>query len=321
MRPRLPPWLEGRIEGAVPIENGDWPVLEGTPAETVGPADPGGGTSVEELFAYYLPFHFYTTGWGTYIRAFGLDRLARILAAPGLMNGSSLLFCFRLLIEHERLHFLAELAASRLEVASGLPSYRSYFGDRNAATHEEALANAQAFTASKRGIPAPLAQVASSWMSNQGPGYRDFFRWLGYDLAAGKREAASFMVHPVRSPNSIPPTHYPPDWPGEFLFEERRKLHPPTYLVVDQSVPWLRIARPFPKLHGLQVHVHTNDHKPPHIHIQVLKQGRETRYEWPCLRPLRGDPPLSRADEKGLRAYVDAMRSQIDSKVRGVPWT
>ncbi len=232
-----------------------------------------------------------------------------------------MLFAFRLLLEHERLHFLAELAASRLEVASGLSSYGRYFADRRAATHEEALANAQAFTSAKRRVAIPLVQAAHSWMSNQPAGYRDFHKWLGFNLPLGQRAAAAYMTHPVRAPGSVPPDAQPPGWPGEFLFEESRKLHPPTYLIVDRPVAWLRVVRPFPKLLGLQVHVHTNDHKPPHIHIQVLKRRHETRYKWPALRPLQGDPPLSKSDGRSLSAYVDAWHDEIDAKVKSVPWT
>lgn len=303
----------------------------------------------EQAFAYYLPFHFYKSAWGSYVRAFGVDQLARMLGALGPITESSLILSFRLLLEHERLHFLAEVAASRLEVASHLPSYRPYFADPRAATHGEAVANAQALTVGGRGASAVLTQAASTWMSQQGPGYRDFSKWMGPHLPLGKREAALFMlpsmppgshsrtaafasmVTPGRpaafasdvvggpGPRAWSGSHRPPNWPGELLFDERRR--PPTYLVVDVAVPWLRIARPFRKLHGLQVSVHTNDHKPPHIHIAVLNRRTETRYEWPALRPLRGDAPLSRADEKKLRAYVATMGSDIDSKVKSVLWS
>lgn len=53
----------------------------------------------------------------------------------------------------------------------------------------------------------------------------------------------------------------------------------------------------------------------------MLNRRTETRYEWPALRPLRGDAPLSRADEKKLRAYVATMGSDIDSKVKSVLWS
>ena len=339
VRPPLPPWLEGRIEAALPIEQGDRLVTEGTPAEDAMPSEAGDGASVEDLFAYYLPFHFYKKGWGAYIRAYGIERLARLLTASGPLTVPSVLFGFRLLLEHERLHFLAELAASRLEVASGLPSYGSYFRDRSAAIHEEALANAHAFSRSKRGVSAALVQAAYSWMANQGPGYRDFPRWLGSHLPIGKRDAAAFMLAPIRSvslpstpprgsvsrasgrTHSSPGAHPPlPAGPAEFLFLEPRRLWPPTYLVVDRPVPWLRVVRPFPKVFGLQVLVHTNDHKPPHIHIRVLRRRQETKYEWPVLRPLRGNPPLSRSDEKSLRAYVSAMLEEIEAKVKSVSW-
>lgn len=319
--PSLPSWLVDGIGEAVPIEETDSPLLEGGEGDAGRGPDPRPRSAVEDFFAFYLPFHFYSDGWGMYIRALGIDRLARIVAAPGPVADSSLLFAFQLLLEHEHLHFLVELAASRLEVATGAPCYPPYFANGDAAEHEEAVANAQALTAAKRGFSGLLSKAGASWMSQQGPGYRDFSKWLGRRLALGKRGAAEFMVP------SPPFPHREGTWsaslparPLEYLFEERRKSHPPSYLVLDVPVPWLRVARPFPKDHGLQVFVHTNDHKPPHIHVDVLQRRIESRYEWPALRPLSGDQRLSRAEEKRLCAYVATYEDVIDSKVKSVPW-
>ena len=326
VRPRLPVWLEGRIDEAVRIEDNDQPAIEGTVSEEATPSEATDGTSVEDLFAYYLPFHFYKTRWGTYIRAYGIERLAHLLTNPAPITPSSVFFAFRLLLEHERLHFLAELAASRIEVAVGLPSYQPYFGDRSAALHEEAIANAYALSSGKRGVSAPLVQAAHFWMSKQGAGYRDFHQWIGRRLAIGKRKTAEFMLNkraqlrPGRAHESRGRS-LPPTGPAEFLFQAPSRPNPPTYLIVDAPVPWLRVVRPFPKFLGLQVLVHTNDHKPPHIHIHVLQHKRETRYKWPDLHPLPGDLALSRSDEKSLRVYVQRYEKEIDAKVKGVPWT
>ncbi len=304
-RPPLPPWLEGRIESAARIEEGDSPVIEGSPDGTTEQEEPREGASLEELFAYYLPFHFYQAGWGIYIRAYGIDGLARLLTSRRPLTPGAVSFAFRLLLEHERLHFLAEVAAAKLEVALRQSSYKEYFPKVKAALHEEAVANAWALSSCKRGVDASLLQAASSWMKTQGPGYCDFREWQGSQLRIGYRRAAESMSNVVpslvvgqtsnttfmkvgddvlttmvaRQPSSVPPIPHTPGWPGEFLFEERRRMHPPIYLVVDIPVPLLRVVRPFPKQFGLQVLVHTNDHKPPHIHINVLKGGRETRYE------------------------------------------
>lgn len=351
-RPGVPPWLDHRSERVVPIGEGDWPIIEGEVGAPVGAPVPEPGASVEDFFAYYLPFHFYRNGWGTYLRAVGIFWLARIIAAPSAIDQSSLKFAFRLLIEHERLHFLAELAASRLEVVADRSSYRPYFRNPAAAEHEEALANAQSLALAKRGFPELLIKSATSWMSQQGPGYRDFSKWRGSQLPNGRRFAAQFMVgsiysaakslasisnsesgaHVASSSRRISGTSSAPLWlrptgsgsslgPLEILFEERRRSQPPTYLVLDVPVPCLRVARPFPKCYGLQVCVHTNDHRPPHIHIHVLgRRNRETRYEWPKLRPLPGDRALSQADERRLRKYLDDLGTKIETKIQSIVW-
>lgn len=335
-RPRLPPWLEGRIGEGIPVEADDTPVIEDTPGKTTAGIEPRVGVSVEEFFAYYLPFHFYRTSWGIYIRAYGIDRLARLLTVPAPLTPAGVSFAFNLLLEHERLHFLAEIAASKLEVAFCQPSYEPYFRNTEAAFHEEAVANAHTLSSAKRGFANPLVKTASSWMSKQDPGYSDYHQWLGPLLPIGQRKASAVMVDAkpgikvmgrVVGPQGFHLlTPRPQNWPGEFLFDERRRMRPPIYLVVDVPVPWLRVVKPFPKQFGLQVLVHTNDHKPPHIHIKSLKGGRETRYEWDMLRgdvvgPLPGDRRLSRSDEKSLHAYVKAFVDEIEAKVKTVPWS
>lgn len=328
-RPRLPPWLEGRIERAVPIDQRDVPRIEDSPPTTAAPGPSDLGRSVEELFAFYLPFHFYKKGWGIYVRAYGLDRLARFLVGSRPLHNSAVVFAFRLLLEHERLHFLAELAASRLEAISGFPTYRPYFEDRDAGLHEEALANAYARSSAGRSASGALIRAADSWMSAQPSGYCDFREWLGANLSRGKRQAADYMADRsvlarLGSDDARlevvlkDPSTTPRQLPREFLFDERRRWNPPTYLVADRPVAWLRFVRGFPKAFGLQVEVHTNDHEPPHIHIHVLGSGVETRYEWPALRPLRGDRALSRSDKKRLDAYVNAFGNEIDRKVKRV---
>ena len=80
----------------------------------------------------------------------------------------------------------------------------------------------------------------------------------------------------------------------------------------------MSVLRPFPNAYGMQVVVHTNDHPPPHIHIFIPPGGRETRYKWPELQPLKGDPPLQRSAEKALRRYLDAYGDEIREKLNSV---
>jgi hypothetical protein len=339
VRPRLPNWIGDRgIEDAVPIEDADQPITEGPVPDDEPLVDTGTGAGESpspDVFAFYLPFHFYEKRWGIYVRAYGIGQLARILTKPKPASSESVNFAFRLLLEHERMHFITELSASKAEVAFGRTSYRFYFVDREMAYHEEALANAHAFSSTRRGASKPLINAAHIWMSGQGPGYCDFHKWVSPDLPKGKREAAEFML---KRPRVNPPdgraslshgyaTSISPGdlgktgGPSEFLFEGMGQLKTPIYLVVDKAVPWLRFVRPFPKYAGLQVLVHTNDHKPPHIHVKVLQRRLETRYTWRALRPLQGDPRLPNEYEAKLQRYVDRYQGKIEAKVKSVLWT
>lgn len=87
----------------------------------------------------------------------------------------------------------------------------------------------------------------------------------------------------------------------------------PVTRVHDLSRGNVSILRPFPKAHGLQVLVHTNDHPPAHIHIRA--NGLETRYEWKTLKPLKGDAQLSNSAEKSLQRYLEMHRADIHRKL------
>jgi len=105
-----------------------------------------------------------------------------------------------------------------------------------------------------------------------------------------------------------------------FLFFHISPLKSHVYIIMDIDVPWLRIAKPFPYHFGLQVYVYTNDHKPPHIHIDCPRGTAYTRYLWPELTPYPNDPRLSSSQEKALRSYISAYGSAIQHKVAAVPW-
>src|SRR5881628_3271791 len=127
-RAPLPDWIAGAVgEATVPAEGDDPIRVEGrvpTPHEPEPVAD---GTTAETL-AFYLPFHFYRTTWGIYIRAAGVWALARRFALPGKLPDLSVVVCaYNLLLEHERLHFCAEYAASRIEVVTAQACYAEYF--------------------------------------------------------------------------------------------------------------------------------------------------------------------------------------------------
>src|SRR5207253_2276166 len=87
--------------------------------------DPAPDGSTPDSFAFYLPFHFYKNTWGIYIRSSGLWALSRRIAANRI-DKTVIMGAYRVLFEHERFHFIAEYAASRIEVITAQSSYREY---------------------------------------------------------------------------------------------------------------------------------------------------------------------------------------------------
>jgi hypothetical protein len=326
-RPRVPDWLSGAAGEATVPAKGDDPIrVEGRVATPHEPEPTVDGTTAEAL-AFYLPFHFYRTAWGIYIRAAGVWALARRLALPRKLPDLSVLACaYNLLLEHERLHFCAEYAASRIEVVTAQACYDAYFKDKDANLHEEALANARALRGLRRRTPSKLVQAAEAWMATQGPGYCDFNEWLPPRFTDGERRAAVLMTSVAALTNRLDLSPMPASassyaWhPADFLFRHAAERLIPVYIVLDLSVPWVRIAKPFPKGFGLQVYVYSNDHKPPHIHIERPPGTPRTRYQWPELTTLRGDRPLRASEKKHLDQYLAVHRHAIDRKITSIPW-
>lgn len=327
-RAPLPGWLAGPASEATIPGEGDDPIR--VEDYVPGPEEPeptADGTTAEAL-AFYLPFHFYPAAWGIYLWAAGVWALARRLALPREVPDLTALGCaYCLLLEHERLHFCAEYAASRIEVVTAKACYSAYFSNGEAGLHEEALANARALGILRRRVPSRLTQVAAAWMATQGVGYRDFNEWLPPRFTDGERRASAFMtikagkinlVECVSSRLNGAPAYA--CHPAEFVFLGTAGRSVPVYIVLDRSVPWVRVAKPFPKEYGLQVFVHFNDHKPPHIHIDCPPGTPRTRYQWPELTPLRGDRPLGAAEKRRLCQYLKTHGRDIGRKVTGISW-
>jgi len=219
-------------------------------------------------------------------------------------------------------------AASKIEVVTVKACYATYFGNKEASLHEEALANARALRSIilRHSFFSDLVDKADRWMRTQCAGYCDFYKWLPPCFINGERRTYAFMTWPATGINPITPSPMPSgesayaSHPAEFLFRHAAERRVPIYIILDPSVPLVQIAKPFPKDFGLQIFVHTNDHKPPHIHIECPPGTPYTRYQWPELTPLRGDSSLRAADEKNLREYVNKFSSDIKRKVEGIPW-
>jgi hypothetical protein len=327
-RTPLPSWVAGAAGDAKVSAEGDDPIrVEGSVPRRGEPEPAADGTTVEDL-AFYLPFHFYRTAWGVYIRAAGVWALARRFALPRMCPDATGLACaYKLLLEHEHLHFLAEYAASRIEVVTAEDCYAAYFKHEEAGLHEEALANAQALRGFRRSVPSKLVKQAENWMATQGPGYSDFKEWLPPRFTSGERRAAVFMAAiPAAAKNRFALSPMPTSasayaWhPAEFLFRNTARPSVPVYIILDLSVPWVRVAKPFPKQFGLQVFVYSNDHNPPHMHIDSPPGTKRTRYQWSELKPISGDSRLTSSEEKRLRQYLDAHGRAIERKITSIPW-
>lgn len=331
-RPALPPWLNQ------PDPDSLWPANIPDPwviESEVPPPDPPFGVDQwgADVLAFYLPFHFYQHQWGIYIRASGVIYLACVLKGPARRRSTRIVdeladheythlvpgdekflqLAELILWEHEAFHFASELAASRSEILVKRRVYNPYFSDRSAAAHEEALANAQAVTHGARKQPQAILNRLHGWMKGQGSGYRDFEQWIsGWTFSQGMSRAAEFMI------NCIPPPQSSSAF-GGFLFRGSRRYFIPTRLVNDVTQGAAGILRPFPKDYGMQAFTHSNDHRPPHIHIKRPPGSRtDTRYRWSQLTPLRGDPPLSRSGEKDLRRYVQVYGEEIQKRIQEI---
>lgn len=161
-------------------------------------------------------------------------------------------------------------------------------------------------------------------MDMQGPGYNRYIMWLDLsNLQNGKRVAAHYMVSRTTKRNLAKLKSAEFGWPGEMLFDHPRSDLPPTYLVIDKRVPWLRIVKRFPRAFGMEVLVHTNDHKPKHIHVNFLdgSNPRKNRYKWASLVPLSDTPKRSNNEMKKLSDYVGKYKKEIQKKIDKVPWS
>ncbi|MFQ5799991.1 MAG: hypothetical protein ACE5H0_15045, partial [Bacteroidota bacterium] len=161
-----------------------------------------------------------------------------------------------------------------------------------------------------------LEKAASAWVATQGPGYCDFSKWLPPRFNDGERKAGSNMTADSFLLNELEVGQHP----VEFLFRNASSRRVPVYIILDLAVPWLRVVKPFPKDFGLQVYVYSNDHKPPHIHIECPPGTRRARYRWPELTPLPRDSRLRASEEKRLRQYVDLYGPAIGRKITAIAW-
>lgn len=266
-----------------------------------------------DVLAHYLPYHFYCGGvWGIYIHALGVIRLATVVKGTLLAAGDSSFadVAEHVLFNHEAYDCRVEAAATQAEVVARQPVYHSYFDDRRAVPHEEALANAYAYRQLTRFSPQHAPSVGQ-WMSSQGVGYGDFHRYAqAADFRRGQQECGRHIIRHVPG-GRIPASATP----AGFLFDSLRMGRIPTFLVVDDIVePY--VLRPFPKFNGMVIKVHSRDHPPPHIHIEMPPGELLTKYVWDePLRPVPECPQLSSKAGKRFEEYVARFGQAIHEEV------
>jgi hypothetical protein len=280
------------------------------------PKPEGFDTWSVDVLAYYLPYHFSRKRWGVYIRAHGIAYLSEVLKQAPLENadGPVLKVAMSTLFEHECFHFFAETATARIEFAARKRLYPEYFYRPEARQFEEALANAHAFRRTIRGPSIAFRAKLFAFMKSSPPGYSEFDAWLkNTQFRTGERNAAAHMMKPIDKTTNIPSL-----WPTEFLFGKILPSFVPTRLIMDAPLPWLRVVKPYPKFKNIRVKTHSNEHPPPHIHVESPPGRFKTRYAWPELRPLENDPPLSGAEHELLLEYLRKYRSKIHRRLETI---
>ena len=216
------------------------------------------------------------------------------------------------LTRHELFHAAVEIACTRAELLSRRSLYREFFCDSKGGFLEEALATAQSLrfidTETEEGVK--LFKL----MRHQGEGYATLIRGLIRGLQLGQRK-----VGPNHGPTTRR-TEAPHVRVVAYLSVSRRREislnSPPVTRLDDLGVGSASILRPFPKDFGIQIDVHSRDHPPPHIHVRTLSGEQETRYAWPEMKPLAGNPLLSARDRQNLRKYLARHGDAVERKVK-----
>jgi hypothetical protein len=347
-----PPWFEpiehhddrevrsDEHSAEVPIIDGDGEVPDPSAEEESRIGDFG-----VDALAYYAPFHFFRQNqWGVYIRDYGIAYLASRFLKRRMLTPSdnwALRCAYWLLFEHEYFHFQTEVAATHYELLTGDPkAYEYLFYDKHATWLEESMANASALQKLKGREDALLTvsqiesfkDFAASWMKKQAPGYRDFDKWYeprhrmqhphlwgrdtrGRNMRNGRAALTSRLheisCHTRQKSSLVASDVLRPYANADYTAVPVVRLH-------DSRFPWLKSGRPFPKSYGLEVIIHTNDHPPPHIHVEFSDGSKPVKVEWPTLSPFDGERCLSKQERKKLRRYVGERRNDIVEKLEKV---
>lgn len=177
-----------------------------------------------DALAWYLPFHYFGLDWGIYVKEESVFELARLIynemRRPTMTARLAEDLCrmaLSILYLHEAFHHKVESFATRLEIATRIPAYRSYKDNvvkvvRGTDAHlEEAVACAEMLTrldevAYKKGVEArtraATKRFVKKWIPTLNPGYRlglnhldDQSKWfLQNQIAEGNQHPSNLIV-------------------------------------------------------------------------------------------------------------------------------
>jgi hypothetical protein len=340
-RPPLPDWIPRDGPQDEPLDPNDgviWEPMGDIDDDISSEADAVQGTALD-VYAYYLPFHFYGRWWGIYIRAAGVLSIAAHVSRKKKISALStheINSAYRVLLEHEAFHHRVEMACTRAELplldflrlhfGVNESPYGWYFWEIAAGLHEEAMANANAIRElvswhRKSGFPESenlrIQSCVTRFMETQPPGYQDFNKHIDAPKFSSGKDA---IVDHLRTCTALKIVSTCPNGlvKGRHHFSDRSIDHCPIYLVLDGLGRHVQRVRPFPNDYGMRIVVHTREHAPPHFHLERPVGKEIGRYEWPSLDPLKGASALSGSLRRNLQAYLGRYGKDVQKKLEQV---
>lgn len=133
---------------------------------------------IDDVLAWYTPFHFSPDQWGITIRAAGIELIAEELVAKGMPFEWAYQAAFEFLLHHEYGHFETELLVSGVEISANTPLYtegKMLQRKKNPpwGIAEEGLCNSMG----RRTLPKDYKNVLDEFLSASPKGYRDFKKY------------------------------------------------------------------------------------------------------------------------------------------------
>lgn len=216
-----------------------------------------------DALAWYLPFHYFALDWGIYVKEQSILEIAALIyvrmGQPQMTAKLSQDLCrmsLTVLYLHEAFHHKVESFATRLEMATLTPVYRSYKNNvvkvvRNTDSHlEEAVACAEMLVrldevAYRKGVANQTRQATKkflqAWIPQLNPGYR-----LGLEHLD---DESKWILQSQVAEGSEIPTRPFTDWAlADNMLRGFFDKDSIAYVIVPVGakpiVPWLHVADP-----------------------------------------------------------------------------